>query len=205
MTSAPNNASQHYTCKSPGCFTAEIAGNKHVLDSADWVFAAMRDTGEHSVLRNLGIKKFSDTFQTEKKNLRGRTMLFVLDSMLNFHCGCAVKNVNTALTIAGYPSNNRKGLKPAKFNISQSSLDSPPVNTETLFARAIVAVDASYKQENNTRRGITIGPVRITLAHGAMWRQDDHLGRYLVAGLFQEQELVVTKAGVDLLKLTTDL
>ena len=68
---------------------------------------------------------------------------------------------------------------------------------ETLFALAIVAVDSSYKIFKKLKGRVTGGPNKITLVDGEAWRQDQHLGQYKVAGIFQEKELVSEKNAVE--------
>jgi hypothetical protein len=197
--------SKHYKCESPACFSVQVAGNKYVLDSASWVFAAMKETSEHSVLRGLGTKLFSFKIMQEKMHLRGQTLVLVLDAILTFHCGCKVRNANTALTIAGYPSNNRKRLKPTRFGISPSPIERPPVNIETLCARAMVAADSCYSKRSNLNGRVTKGEYFITLADAEAWRQDTHLGRYNVAGIFGDESKAVTTASEYTCESATDL
>jgi hypothetical protein len=80
-------------------------------------------------------------------NMRGQTLVEVVNTILNFHCGCEVANQNVALTIAGYPTNNHKKLEETIFAIGLSPITKAPVNMETLFARSILAADWCYKKK----------------------------------------------------------
>jgi hypothetical protein len=150
----------------------------------------MKETAELSSLRGLGTKNFSATFQQDRRHLRGETLLLVLDTMLDFHCGCKMKNYNSALTVAGYPNSNNKKLQASTLGLKTSAIEKPPVNMETLFARAIAAVDSSLKNRPVMMGRIVNGPARIQLVDAQAWRQDTHLGQYTVASLFKQNQLV---------------
>ena len=116
----------HYSGESPASFTAEVGHKIYLFDAANWIFSTMMETAEHSIMRGWGIKQFSTALQQEKMNLRGETLVFVLDNMLTFHCGCQARNKNVALMIAGYPNNNNKKLEKAKYDVHHSSIENPP-------------------------------------------------------------------------------
>ena len=111
----------------------------------------------------------------------------VLDVQLIFYCGCKLRSPNLALTIAGYASNNRKKLPEATYGIKPAPIERPPVNIETLFARAISAAKSCYVNQDDIIDRLSKGKINIKLENAQAWRQDDHLGRYTVSGLFQKE------------------
>jgi hypothetical protein len=176
----------HYNGASRAMFHAKVGGVEYAMDSADWGFKKEIETHSHSVLQQLGNKKYSAACMATKMEVRGDTMVVVLDTMLAYHCGGVVNNGNVALAIAGYPSNNRKKVPAAVYaDMRPCSIDNAPVNPETLFARAIVAVDSSYKRKGDLKESMTIGPSKIQFDDANAWRQDSHLGQYNVSRLFE--------------------
>ena len=120
--------------------------------------------------------------------MRGVTLVKVIDTILCFHCGCEVANQNVALTIVGYPTNNKKTLAVSKFAVGLIPINQATVNMETLFARAIVAVEQCYKKTRNIKMYPTMGCAKIQLSEAQAWRNDNHLGQFTVACLFGSNE-----------------
>ena len=179
-----------FTGFSSAAFTANLKGTEFVFDSADWTMAAMKARVEKTPMRDLGIPKFAKAWQKEKIKLRGQTMVQVVDTILNSHCGCEVANQNVALTIAGYPTNNQKKLSPSKFAIGLNSITKPPVNMETLFARSLLAADSCYKKTRNIKLYASNGYAQVQLSEAQKWRNDDHLGQFTVECIFRSNKLL---------------
>ena len=117
--------------------------------------------------------------------MRGDTLVLVTNTILCFHGANLSTNVNTALAIAGYTTGNNKIIVHINDRAIRSRpINMPPLNIETIFARAMVVADKIYSKRNKVQKMKRYGPKKITNNEAMSWRDDEHLGMYTVASIF---------------------
>ena len=169
-------------------FRASFAGSMHSFDSAQWIFSSIVDPtlpGD-----TLSSKLLSFRMAERRKMLRAETLGIVINTVLlryqhpkKFHM-----DRHAVMQIAGYPSLDGHKL-PDRYvdTVSPRRAELPPVNMETLFARASIAM-AKCESRQHPSRIAKIGEARlITRNDATAWRDDPHLRTNKIPCLFQRK------------------